>query len=215
MAALLAADASPTAMGRSAWTPQFWSCDFSYWPYTGRVNTEINKQFPKPYYVSFTAFPSFEPEWGLRIGGHRGHRYLGVAILLDQIWGQMMEQTVFPNSAFWDTHEFGPSVLMFRFAVSDRLATLLYTAAAQAEQNSGRFYVPGVDGITYQSHYAGGLCTETWSPQSESRAGQFVAIFRLLRKVAYKHTQAERTYLYREAIRKLQNFVKQPNQASR
>lgn len=197
-------------MGRSVRVPQFWPCYFSTWfhPYTARVNSEINRQLPRPYLTSFTAFPSFEPEWGVRIGGQKGQHYLGVVIFLYQVWSQMMDQAQSPVRSVWNMREFGPRVLAFRFAISNQLATLLHTAVAQAERDSGSFYSPGVDGVGYQFSNIGGFCTATWSPDPGSDAGQLVAIFRSFRQLVFTKTQTGRKRVLGEAIEKLQEFVR-------
>lgn len=203
------------AMAPAKWPTQLWSCDM--WPplqsYMSHVDVRIGAPNPRVYEASFTAYPSFQPEWGVRLSGHNSRPVLKVVVLLDSISGRIMDQMLPRQPRTWASYQPEAQRLVFRFVVSGQLASLLSTAVRQAVAARAREEsFPGIDGIGYRFFDADGICAGTWSPGATgapSIPALLVQIFGTLKTMIYARDPQARARIENEAIADLRRLVAQ------
>lgn len=191
------------------WPDQLWPCDMASWSYTAAVDARINASRHPSYLVSFTAFPSFHPEWGIRLSGSDKGYALRIVVLLKQIWGRAMEKSMQEEPRTWESYQPQVERLVFRFPVSERLASLLQITVKHAVDDRAPAPFPGVDGTGYQFSYRGSACAGTWSPELPSIPGQLVKTFTELKHLIYTQTPQARARIEKEATADLERLLAQ------
>lgn len=122
----------------------------------------------------FTAYPSFQSEWGIVLFDQDGRFTLRVVEFRSSIWHSAYRE-VKPGSFARDPAKADHTSDVDEIAISGELATLIGTVLSQeiaAAREENRRHV--LDGEIFR-FTSGDTCAETWSPESGTRPGQLVA----------------------------------------
>jgi hypothetical protein len=132
--------------------------------------------------LGFTAYPSFEPEWGIRIlQNAKNESLLRVVQFKKSVWYSAYQEHA-KGTFQRDPSKANLERSVHEIPVSKELLGLLLKVVgrevAAASTANAQF---GLDGESYKFTAGGKSCATTWSPDSDTRAGRLVAIFEALR----------------------------------
>lgn len=157
--------------------------------------------------LGFTAFPSFEPEWGIRIlQNAKRESILRVVQFKKSVWSSAYQEH--PKGTFQrDPSKANLQRSMHEIPVSEELLVLLLKVVgrevAAASAANAKF---GLDGETYKFTSEGKSCATAWSPDSGTRAGKLVEIFVALKILPTTPTSLFRSYREGKIVEKLREF---------
>lgn len=149
--------------------------------YRETVLATIDAPYRNQTLVSFTEFPSFSSEWGIRIIERGKHMRLRVVEFQDSVWYSASKET---ESGYFEQDLSSASYrrLIRDTALSADTARLLQSVVSgqvlSASAKEG--LTMGFDGTTY-IFGVGDACAEIWSPEATSRAGKIIDVFNDLR----------------------------------
>lgn len=149
--------------------------------YRNTVTATIDSPYRDQTLVSFTEFPSFSWEWGIRVVDSEGRMRLRVVEFQESVWYSAYDET---ESGYFEQDLSKPSYrrLIRETNLSTDTARLLQSImdreVRDAKEKQG--LTMGFDGTSYL-FVANDNCAQTWSPEQASRAGKLVQIFYDLR----------------------------------
>lgn len=133
---------------------------------------------------TFTAYPSFQPEWGAILFELEDAFILRVVEFKQSVWHSAWQESS-PGQFDRDPTKAVLDRSIDEVEVSRELAQLVRQVLANevtaASEMSTRW---GLDGETYRFTSAGQSCACTWSPEAGSRPAQFIHAFESLRTLA-------------------------------
>ena len=173
------------------------------------VEGHIDAPHPGETVVSFTAIPSFQPEWGLRI------------IRTED--GFVLRSTEFRRSLWYDAYRevrpgrFGripelkqPDPIVHEVSLSQKLGTQLREFIVEeidhADSADARM---GLDGESFY-YSANGHCGSTWSPERGSRAARLVGLFENLKIQASLPTRLLQLFWEKRVFAKMSTITGRP-----
>ncbi|MEO7494892.1 MAG: hypothetical protein ABIT83_23840 [Massilia sp.] len=163
--------------------------------YHDEVDSSIDRLNPGTALLGFTAYPSFEQEWGARVLERSNHAFvLRVVEFKHSIWASAYQEkpkgTFKRNPAKADrTHAINE--IPISPELLGRLRRLVDQEVGAASESNRQF---GLDGTSYRFISTGRHCASAWSPDADMRAGRLVAIFDSLRALAHTPTSLLRSF---------------------
>jgi hypothetical protein len=148
--------------------------------YHAGVNSVIDSAVGEKPRLSVTTFPSFRPEYGIRIVGSKVY----FATLNDSFW---YSSNVYDEKTRRGYYDFTKPKLKAKISSAPLSQDLIdrtikiYVAAISSATKYERL---GFDGTTYRFTTPSAGCGKTWSPSQGTRAYQLVALVELLAKHA-------------------------------
>lgn len=177
-------------------------------PYYADVDLHIDRSGAGTILLGFTAYPSFETEWGVRVleNTNRGSSLL-VVEFKHSVWDSAFQEkpkgTFRRNPAKAD-HKHATAEIPVSPELLQRLRRLVDHEVGAASESNSDF---GLDGTFYRFTAAGRSCATVWSPDEGTRAGRLVAIFKSLRALAHAPTAILRRIREERILKKLDDLL--------
>ena len=181
-------------------------CDSSD-SYHLQVAAAIDQQAAGTLLLGFTAYPSFQSEWGIRIvQDAKNAVMLRVVEFRDSVWSSAYQEE--PKGSF----KRNPAKANLQRSIRDivisdellrELRRVVEREVGAASAANAKF---GLDGETYAFTSGANACAETWSPESGTRMAKLVAIFAALRTLPNTPTNPLRSFHEMIVIGKLKKL---------
>ncbi|MGH8107608.1 MAG: hypothetical protein ACREO1_02680 [Arenimonas sp.] len=184
--ALLIGCASSAAYAQEYFEP----CTDEMFPdYHAGVDGVIDRAIGEKPQLSVTTYPSFSPEYGLRIAGGKIH----FAILSDSFW---YSSNVYDEKTKRGYHDFTKPKVEAKISSAplsqelvDRTLKIYEAAISSSKASVGSGL--GFDGISFRFTSPSAGCGKTWSPSEGTRAYQLVDLVEHLAKHAKLSSDSE------------------------
>ena len=153
--------------------------------------------------ASLTAFPSFQPEWGVRIIRTESGPRLRTVEFHVSVWYSGYREIrpgTFARNPSAANYQRTVREVPVSTDVAQALQGILRSEVGRADKKNERF---GFDGQIYMFS-SGGVCATAWSPESNSRSRKLVEVFETLKTQASVPTRWLQLFWERRAFRQLQ-----------
>ena len=174
--------------------------------YTRFVSAIIDESAPGTAMVSVTVYPSFRPEWAIRVTRQSGHLTLYALTFNSSIWGQVQRVLMSTNRHIVYASEIDTDVSIHTVRVTPRFVARLSAVITLAVDRSSILGESGVDGVMYQFSAGPSTCAQSWSPDSRTGPGRLVAMVDELRVLAGVKSPAIREAMQGTMVHQMQIF---------